>query len=140
MTELIKTDVVIVGAGPIGLFAVFELGLLDIAAHLVDILPRAGGQCSELYPEKPIYDIPGFPIITGQGLVDNLMQQIAPFHPTFHFNEMVEGLEGSGTATAPLFRRAHRQRQGDREQGRDHRGGRRFVPAEEAADPRHRSL
>ena len=104
MTELIKTDAVIVGAGPIGLFAVFELGLLDIKAHLVDILPRPGGQCSELYPEKPIYDIPGFPIITGQRLVDNLMQQIAPFHPTFHFNEMVEGLEVLGTAAAPLFR------------------------------------
>ena len=104
MTELIKTDAVIVGAGPIGLFAVFELGLLDIKAHLVDILPRPGGQCSELYPEKPIYDIPGFPMITGQQLVDNLMQQIAPFHPTFHFNEMVEGLEVLGTAAAPLFR------------------------------------
>jgi len=104
MTELIKTDAVIVGAGPIGLFAVFELGLLDIEAHLVDILPRPGGQCSELYPEKPIYDIPGFPIISAQGLVDNLMQQIAPFHPTFHLNEMVEGLEVLGTATAPLFR------------------------------------
>ena len=104
MSELIKTDAVIVGAGPIGLFAVFELGLLDIEAHLVDILPRPGGQCSELYPEKPIYDIPGFPIITGQQLVDNLMQQIAPFHPTFHFNEMVEGLEVLGTAAAPLFR------------------------------------
>ena len=104
MTELIKTDAVIVGAGPTGLFAVFELGLLDIKAHLVDILPRPGGQCSELYPEKPIYDIPGFPIITGQQLVDNLMQQIAPFHPTFHFNEMVEGLEVLGTDAAPLFR------------------------------------
>jgi thioredoxin reductase (NADPH) len=104
MTELIKTDAVVVGAGPIGLFAVFELGLLDIATHLVDILPRPGGQCSELYPEKPIYDIPGFPIITGQQLVDNLMQQIAPFHPTFHFNEMVEGLEVLGTPAAPLFR------------------------------------
>ena len=104
MTELIKTDAVIVGAGPIGLFTVFELGLLDIKAHLVDILPRPGGQCSELYPEKPIYDIPGFPVITGQQLVDNLMQQIAPFQPTFHFNEMVEGLEVLGTAAAPLFR------------------------------------
>ncbi len=104
MTEFIKTDAVIVGAGPIGLFAVFELGLLDIKAHLIDILPRAGGQCSELYPEKPIYDVPGFPIVTGQGLVDNLMQQIAPFGPTFHFGEMVEGLEVVGTESAPLFR------------------------------------
>ncbi|MBV9066219.1 MAG: ferredoxin--NADP(+) reductase, partial [Methylobacteriaceae bacterium] len=65
MSDVIETDVLIVGAGPIGLFAVFELGLLDIRTHLVDILPKAGGQCAELYPEKPIYDIPGFPIVTG---------------------------------------------------------------------------
>ena len=67
MTEIIETDVVIIGAGPVGLFAVFELGLLDIKAHLIDILPKVGGQCAELYPEKPIYDIPGFPIVTGHG-------------------------------------------------------------------------
>ncbi|QBR70115.1 ferredoxin--NADP(+) reductase [Beijerinckiaceae bacterium] len=104
MSESIKTDVLIVGAGPAGLFAVFELGLLDIKAHLVDILPKPGGQCAELYPEKPIYDIPGFPKISGQELVDALLQQIEPFHPTFHYGEMVEGLEVSGTAEAPLFR------------------------------------
>jgi thioredoxin reductase (NADPH) len=104
MTDVIKTDVVIVGAGPVGLFAVFELGLLDIRAHLIDILPRAGGQCTELYPEKPIYDIPAFPIVTGQELIDNLMRQIEPFHPTFHFNRMVESLEPIGTSEAPLFR------------------------------------
>src|SRR5215217_7063098 len=104
MTENIETDAVIIGAGPVGLFAVFELGLLDIKAHLVDILPKVGGQCAELYPEKPIYDIPGFPIITGQGLVDNLMAQIEPFHPTFHLSEMVEGLERLGTPEAPRFR------------------------------------
>ncbi|PWB82481.1 MAG: ferredoxin--NADP(+) reductase, partial [Methylocystaceae bacterium] len=104
MSETIETDVVIVGAGPAGLFAVFELGLLDIRAHVVDILPRAGGQCSELYPEKPIYDIPGHPIVTGQELTDNLLKQIEPFHPTFHFNEMVERLESTGTAEAPSFR------------------------------------
>ena len=104
MTETIKTDVVIVGAGPVGLFAVFELGLLDIKAHLIDILDRPGGQCAELYPEKPIYDIPGFPMVTGQGLVDNLMKQIAPFGAQFHWGEMVEGLEVAGTAQAPLFR------------------------------------
>ncbi|VFU08628.1 Ferredoxin--NADP reductase [Methylocella tundrae] len=103
MSEIIKTDVVIVGAGPAGLFAVFELGLLDIKCHLVDILPKAGGQCSELYPEKPIYDIPGYPIVTGQGLVDHLLKQIEPFHPTFHFGEMVEGLKAVGTPEAPLF-------------------------------------
>ncbi len=104
MSEIIKTDAVIVGAGPCGLFAVFELGLLDIKAHVIDILPKAGGQCSELYPEKPIYDIPGFPLVTGQGLVDNLLKQIEPFHPTFHYNEQVEGLEVLGTPEAPLFR------------------------------------
>ena len=75
----IETDVVIVGAGPIGLFAVFELGLIDLKCHLVDILDRPGGQCTELYPEKPIYDIPGIPIVTGQELVDRLMEQIKPF-------------------------------------------------------------
>ena len=103
MTEYIKTDAVIIGAGPVGLFAVFELGLLDIKAHLIDILDRAGGQCAELYPEKPIYDIPGFSEVSGQGLVDNLMKQIAPFHPQFHFSEMVTSVEPTGTAEAPSF-------------------------------------
>ena len=88
----IETDVVIVGAGPVGLFAVFELGLLDIRCALVDILDKPGGQCAELYPEKPIYDIPGYPLITGQGLVEKLMEQIRPFHPTFHLGQMVESL------------------------------------------------
>ena len=104
MSEIIKTDAVIVGAGPVGLFAVFELGLLDIKCHLIDILPKPGGQCAELYPEKPIYDIPGFPLVTGQGLVDNLMKQIEPFGPHFHYNEQVESLEILGTPEAPLFR------------------------------------
>ena len=85
-----KTDVIIIGAGPVGLFAVFELGLLDMKAHLIDILDRPGGQCAELYPEKPIYDIPGFPVITGQALTDNLMKQIEPFGPTFHLSQMAE--------------------------------------------------
>jgi thioredoxin reductase (NADPH) len=101
MTEPIKTDVLIIGAGPVGLFAVFELGLLDMKAHLVDILDKPGGQCAELYPEKPIYDIPAVPYITGQGLVDALMQQIKPFHPEFHLGEMVETIEKVGDA---LFR------------------------------------
>ena len=104
MSEAIQTDAIIVGAGPVGLFAVFELGLLDIKAHLIDILPKIGGQCAELYPEKPIYDIPGYPVITGQGLVDNLSQQIHPFAPTFHLGEMVEKLESLGTPEHPLFR------------------------------------
>ncbi|RDJ27188.1 NAD(P)/FAD-dependent oxidoreductase [Bosea caraganae] len=102
--ETIETDVVIVGAGPCGLFAVFELGLLDIRAHVVDILPKVGGQCAELYPEKPIYDIPGFPLVTGQALVDNLIEQIKPFSPTFHLNQMIESLEPIGTPEAPRFR------------------------------------
>lgn len=88
----VETDVAIIGAGPIGLFAVFELGLLDLRCHLVDILDRAGGQCTELYPEKPIYDIPGLPIVTGQELVNRLLEQIKPFHAQFHFGEMVTGL------------------------------------------------
>lgn len=104
MSESIVTDVVIVGMGPVGLFAVFELGLLDIRTHLVDILGKPGGQCAELYPEKPIYDIPGFPLVTGQGLVDNLLEQSRPFHPVFHHGEMVQGLEVLGDATAPRFR------------------------------------
>ncbi len=91
-----KTDVVIVGAGPIGLFAVFELGLLDLKAHLIDILDRPGGQCTELYPEKPIYDIPGLVEVTGQGLTDRLMDQIKPFGATFHLSQMAESLEKAG--------------------------------------------
>ena len=86
------TDVAIIGAGPVGLFAVFELGLLNLKCHLVDILNRPGGQCAELYPEKPIYDIPALPIVTGQGLTDALLAQIAPFNAEFHFSQMVEGL------------------------------------------------
>ena len=103
MSERIETDVAIVGAGPAGLFAVFELGLLDIKCHLVDILSKPGGQCAELYPEKPIYDIPGFPEVSAQGLVDNLIKQIQPFHPAFHMGEQVERVEVLGTAQAPKF-------------------------------------
>jgi thioredoxin reductase (NADPH) len=101
MTEPIKTDVVIIGAGPVGLFAVFELGLLDMKAHLIDILDKIGGQCAELYPEKPIYDIPAIPITSAQGLVDSLLQQIKPFNAQFHLSEMVESVEKIGD---PLFR------------------------------------
>ena len=93
MSSPIETDAAIVGAGPAGLFAVFELGLLDLKAHLVDILDRAGGQCTELYPEKPIYDIPGLPIVTGQELTDRLKEQIKPFGATFHLGEMANALE-----------------------------------------------
>jgi len=96
MSEPIKTDVLIIGAGPCGLFAVFELGLLDMKAHVVDILDKVGGQCAELYPEKPIYDIPGLPIVTGQELTDRLMEQIKPFGPTFHLGERIDALERLG--------------------------------------------
>ena len=92
-SNYVETDVVIIGAGPCGLFAVFELGLLDLKCHLIDILDRPGGQCAELYPEKPIYDIPAWPVISGQELVDKLMEQIRPFGPEFHFGEMVVELE-----------------------------------------------
>ena len=98
MTEIvgasapIETDCVIIGAGPVGLFAVFELGLVDIKAHVIDILDKVGGQCAELYPEKPIYDIPALPIVTGQGLTDALMTQIAPFGATVHLGERIDAL------------------------------------------------
>ncbi len=91
--KIFETDAVIVGAGPVGLFAVFELGLLDIKAHLIDILSRPGGQCTELYPEKPIYDIPAYPVITGQELTDRLMEQIKPFNPVFHLGQMAVAVE-----------------------------------------------
>ena len=137
MSEVIKTDVLIIGAGPCGLFAVFELGLLDMKAHLVDILDKIGGQCAELYPEKPIYDIPGIPFVTGQGLTEALLEQIKPFHPTFHLNEMVETIEKIGD---PGFSGDDRRRPGVRVQGGGDLGGRRLVPAEASAGAGHRSL
>ncbi|NML63375.1 NAD(P)/FAD-dependent oxidoreductase [Massilia sp. RP-1-19] len=89
----IETDAVIIGAGPVGLFQVFELGLLEIKAHVIDSLPAVGGQCVELYPDKPIYDIPAVPVCTGQELTDNLLKQIAPFEPTFHLSQEVTGVQ-----------------------------------------------
>jgi thioredoxin reductase (NADPH) len=89
----IETDAVIIGAGPVGLFQVFELGLLEIKAHVIDSLAYAGGQCVELYPDKPIYDIPAVPVCTGRELTDSLLQQIAPFGPVFHFGQEVGILE-----------------------------------------------
>ena len=85
----IETDAVIVGAGPVGLFQVFELGLLEIKAHVIDSLAHAGGQCIELYPDKPIYDIPAVPVCTGRELTESLLKQIAPFHATFHLGQEV---------------------------------------------------
>jgi thioredoxin reductase (NADPH) len=85
----IETDAVIVGAGPVGLFQVFELGLLEIKAHIIDSLAYPGGQCIELYPDKPIYDIPAVPVCTGKELTDNLLKQIEPFGATFHLGQEV---------------------------------------------------
>ena len=94
-----KSDVIIIGAGPCGLFAVFELGLLDVTCQLVDILDKPGGQCAELYPEKPIYDIPAVPVCTGQELVDRLMEQIKPFAPALHLGHMATGLTRTEAGT-----------------------------------------
>jgi thioredoxin reductase (NADPH) len=93
MAGAIEADAVIVGAGPVGLFQVFELGLLEVRAHVIDSLPYPGGQCMELYPDKPIYDIPAVPVCTGQELTDNLLKQIAPFEPTFHLSQEVTLVE-----------------------------------------------
>lgn len=88
------TDICVIGAGPVGLFSVFEAGLLKMRCHLVDALPQIGGQLSEIYPQKPIYDIPGYPEVKAQELVDNLMKQIAPFQPSFTLGERVEHISG----------------------------------------------
>jgi thioredoxin reductase (NADPH) len=93
---MITTDVTIIGAGPVGLFAVFELGLLKLRSHLVDYLGQPGGQLSEIYPKKPIYDIPGYPTVLAQELVDNLLKQTEPFKPTFSLGERIEKLEKIG--------------------------------------------
>lgn len=90
---MISTDLCIIGAGPVGLFAVFEAGLLKMRCHLIDTLPQVGGQLSEIYPQKPIYDIPGYPEIKAQELIERLMEQIAPFNPGFTLGERVEKLE-----------------------------------------------
>jgi thioredoxin reductase (NADPH) len=93
MAEALRTDVAIVGAGPVGLFAVFELGMLELAACVLDALPEAGGQCSALYPEKPIYDIPGLPRVAAQELIDRLLEQAAPFRPAWRLGSPVTRLD-----------------------------------------------
>jgi thioredoxin reductase (NADPH) len=90
---MIETDILIIGAGPVGLFTVFEAGLVKLRCHLLDYLPQAGGQLTEIYPKKPIYDIPGFPEVLAGDLIDNLMQQIAPFKPGFTLGERAETIE-----------------------------------------------
>ena len=131
-----STDVIIIGAGPVGLFAVFQLGLAKLKAHVVDILDRPGGQCAELYPEKPIYDIPGLPVCTGQELTDRLLEQIRPFEPVFHFGEMAAALSKTEhgqwqlttdtgliiTAPGPGDRRRRRQLRAEASANSRHRG------------------
>jgi thioredoxin reductase (NADPH) len=93
---MIQTDICIIGAGPVGLFAVFEAGLLKMRCHLIDVLPQVGGQLTEIYPKKPIYDIPGFPEVLAHDLIENLSRQIAPFKPTFSLGERVIHLQKKG--------------------------------------------
>jgi len=93
---MITTDIAIVGAGPVALFAIFEAGLLKMRCHLIDYLPQVGGQLSEIYPKKPIYDIPGFPSVLAQELIDNLVKQAEPFNPAYTLGERIEGLEKRG--------------------------------------------
>ena len=90
---MIKTDILIIGAGPVGLFTVFEAGLLKLKCHLIDSLPVPGGQCAEIYPKKPIYDIPGFPTILAGDLIENLMLQAEPFKPGFTLGEAAVSIE-----------------------------------------------
>ncbi|MEA2757047.1 MAG: thioredoxin reductase [Aliidongia sp.] len=110
MSSFHETDVAIIGAGPVGLFAVFECGMLRMRCHVIDTLEAVGGQCAALYPEKPIYDIPGYPEIAAQNLIDRLAEQAAPFHPTYHLGQQVlrltptaEGFE-LGTSTGATIR------------------------------------
>ena len=91
--DVIETDALIVGAGPCGLFQVFELGLLGVKAHVVDTMRVVGGQCAELYPDKPIYDIPAIPVCSAQELIDRLMEQLKPFKPGFHLGQTVTTLQ-----------------------------------------------
>jgi thioredoxin reductase (NADPH) len=93
LSDIIQTDMIIIGAGPVGLFTVFEAGLLNMSCHLIDNLDKVGGQCAELYPDKPIYDIPAVPHCTGQQLTDLLMKQAEPFNPVFHLNQQAEVVE-----------------------------------------------
>ena len=109
----IDTDALVIGAGPVGLFQVFQLGLQGIHAHVVDVLGEPGGQCIELYPDKPIYDIPGIPRCTGRGLTQRLLQQIAPFKPTFHLDQQVSEViaqdDGRWRVTTSASRQAGQQ-------------------------------
>ena len=97
MATPIETDALVIGAGPVGLFQAFQLGLQGIACHVVDALPHVGGQCAELYADKPIYDIPGIPVCTGRELVERLQSQLKPFPPTLHLGQTVDSLQATGS-------------------------------------------
>ena len=105
----IDTDVVIIGAGPIGLFQVFELGLQGIKTHVLDTLPHAGGQCVELYPDKPIYDIPAVPVCTGVELIERLLEQVSPFEPQFHFDSEVTDLKRNADGSFTVLTKQNQQ-------------------------------
>ena len=100
---VIEADAVVIGAGPVGLFQVFQLGLLEVQAHVIDALPYAGGQCVELYADKPIYDIPAVPVTTGRGLTDSLLQQIAPFGAQMHFGQQVASVQHQADGSIHLL-------------------------------------
>ena len=129
MAQTIETDVAIIGAGPVGLFAVFELGMLKLSSVLIDALGEVGGQCTALYPEKPIYDIPAHPAIEASELVAQLEQQIAPFHAPRLLGRRVDALDGRGRG----FHAEHRRRRHGARQGGDRGGRRRRVRAEPPA-------
>ena len=110
---MIKTDIIIIGAGPVGLFTVFEAGLLKLKCHLIDSLPIPGGQCSEIYPKKPIYDIPGFPSVLAGDLIDNLEAQAAPFKPGYTLGERAETIEKEAYELYQKFLRKKARRKQD---------------------------
>ena len=130
MSQIHTTDVTIIGAASVGLFSVFELGMLGMRCHVVDVLDEPGGQCTALYPEKPIYDIPGFPEIAANELIDRLIEQISPFHPTFNLGQQVIAVnDRNGRWTASTSKEDD-----DRVDGNSHRRGRwRFRPQSTAA-------
>ena len=132
-----QTDVVIVGAGPVGLFAVFECGMVRLRCHVIDVLDDAGGQCTALYPEKPIYDIPGFPRIEAAELVVRLKAQAAPFRPVYHLGEQVQGLE---PLSGGFWKVTTSEGHGGAGARRDHRGRRRRLRSQPAAVAGHRGL
>ena len=106
---MIKTDVVIVGAGPVGLFTIHQLGIKGLKSEVIDNLDKAGGQCIELYPDKPIYDIPAIPECTGKELTENLLKQIKPFNTNFHFNERVLEVSEEKENWKGMIKRLHLQ-------------------------------